>query len=73
MSRIDLWYSQEDKITDQNGQAFKSFLDDCHTKIKQESNTKYVNYDYNQKGFILRAGSKKSSNYSRVYRNQFQI
>jgi hypothetical protein len=54
-------------------QLFESFLSSCSDKILQNSRTKYIQFNRNKKEFILKAGSRKSPNYYRVYENNQEI
>ena len=72
LNRIDLCYSKTKKDIDTT-QSFESFLKNCHEKILQNSRTKYIQYNRNKKGFILKVGSRKSPNYYRVYENNQKI
>jgi hypothetical protein len=72
LNRVDLCYSKTKKDTDTN-QSFESFLNSCHEKILQNSRTKSIQYDRNEKGFILKIGSRRSPNYYRVYENNQEI
>jgi len=72
LNRVDLCYSKNKEDIDTN-QSFESFLNGCHEKILQNTRTKYIQYDRNEKGFILKIGSRRSPNYYRVYENNQQI
>jgi len=72
LNRVDLCYSKTKKDIHTN-QSFESFLKSCHEKILQNSRTKYIQYNRNEKGFILKVGSRKSPNYYRVYENNQEI
>jgi hypothetical protein len=72
LNRVDLCYSKTKKDIDTT-QSFESFLNSCSEKILQNSLTKYIQYNRNKKGFILKAGSRKSPNYYRVYENNQEI
>lgn len=65
-------YSKTKKDINTN-QSFESFLNSCQEKILQNSRTKYIQYNRNEKGFILKIGSRKSPNYYRVYENNQEI
>jgi len=72
LNRVDLCYSKTKKDID-TIQSFEFFLNSCHEKILQNSRTKHIKYSRNQKGFILKVGSRKSPNYYRVYENNHEI
>ena len=72
LNRVDLCYSKTKKDIETN-QSFESFLKSCHEKILQNSRTKHIQYNRNEKGFILKIGSRKSPNYYRVYENNQEI
>jgi len=72
LNRVDLCYSKTKKNI-YTTQSFESFLNSCSEKILQNSRTKYVQYNRNKKGFILKTGSRKSPNYYRVYENNQEI
>lgn len=72
LNRVDLCYSKTKKDID-TIQSFESFLNSCYQKILQNSHTKYIQYNRNKKGFILKVGSRKSPNYYRVYENNQEI
>jgi DNA relaxase NicK len=40
-------------------------LENCHRKLKQTN--KNVSFEKNSKGLILKIGSRRSNNYSRIY------
>ena len=72
LNRVDLCYSKTKKDID-TIQSFEFFLNSCHEKILQNSRTKHIKYSRNKKGFILKAGSRKSFNYYHVYENTQEI
>lgn len=63
LGRVDLYYSRKNKINDKI--PVTDFLDNCHKKLKQTN--KNVSFDKNSRGLILKIGSRRSNNYSRVY------
>ena len=63
LSRFDLYFDRESKETDQI--SITNFFSDCQKELKQKN--KKVVVDYNQKGWILKIGSRRSNNYSRFY------
>lgn len=69
---VDLCYFKTKKDIDTT-QSFGSFRNSCHEKILHDSRIKYIQYNRNKKGFILKVGSRKSSNYYRVYENNQEI
>ena len=52
LNRVDLCYSKTKKDIETN-QSFESFLESYHEKILQKSRTKHIQYNRNEKGFIL--------------------
>jgi len=63
LSRFDLYYSRNNKITDKISGT--DFLENCLRKLKQTN--KNVSLEKNYKGWILKLGSQRSNNYSRIY------
>ena len=64
LSRFDLYYSRTKKIKDKI--SVRDFLENCQRKLKQTN--KNVSFEKNPKGLILRIGSRRSNNYSRIYK-----
>jgi len=63
LGRFDLYYSRNNKSTDQI--SGKDFLDNCQRELKQTN--KNLSLEKNRKGWILKVGSRRSNNYSRIY------
>jgi len=71
LSRFDLYYSRDNKVTDKI--SVRDFLENCQRQLKQTN--KNVSFEKNSKGLILKLGSRRSNNYSRLYETKkfFQI
>lgn len=69
LSRFDLCYFRERKLTDQEGQL-ESFFSNTIAKLAKKYKKNNFNYDRSKKGYILRIGSRKSSNFYRVYQTK---
>ena len=63
LSRFDIYYSRTKKIKDKI--SVRDFLENCQRKLKQTN--KNVSFEKNPKGLILKIGSRRSNNYSRIY------
>jgi len=63
LCRFDLYYSRKNKSQDKI--SGKDFLENCQTKFKQIN--KNFSLEKNRKGWILKIGSRRSNNYSRIY------
>lgn len=74
--RFDICYFRKTMPTDQK-KHLQSFLEESKQKYLSSAHTKYATLDYNSKGWILRLGNRKSSNYYRVYQKnigfQFEL
>lgn len=66
LSRVDLYFSRHNKTDDQI--EVIEFLHDCYRKINLRKNN--VSLEKNQRGLILKIGSRKSNHYSRIYQNK---
>jgi hypothetical protein len=64
LGRFDLYYSRTKKIEDKI--SVRDFLQNCQKKLKQKN----VGLEKNRKGWILKVGSRRSNNYSRIYETQ---
>lgn len=64
LSRFYLCYFRERKLTDKKGQLERVF---SHIIAKLAKRYKKLNYDRSTKGYILRIGNRKSSNFYRIY------
>jgi len=63
LSRFDLYYSRNNQSKDKI--PGKEFLENCQRELKQIN--KNVSLEKNRKGWILKIGSRRSNNYSRIY------
>jgi DNA relaxase NicK len=63
LSRFNLYYSRNNKSKDKI--SGKDFLDNYQREFKQTN--KNVSLEKNRKGWILKIGSRRSNNYSRIY------
>lgn len=70
--RLDICYCRKTKAIDQ-WKYLQSFLEESKQKYLSSVHTKYAKLDYNSKGFILRLGNRKSSNYYRVYQKNLGL
>lgn len=70
--RLDICYFRKTKAIDQD-KYLQSFLEESKKKYLSLAHTKYAKLDYNSKGFILRLGNRKSSNYYRVYQKNLGL
>ena len=59
-------YFRERRLTDQKGQL-ESFFSNIITKLSKKYN---LNYDRSTRGYILRIGNRKSSNFYRIYQTK---
>lgn len=66
LGRFDIYYSRKNKIHDNS--SVMDFFQNCHTKIAQTSRN--VNIEKNNKGLILKIGSRKSNHYFRIYQDK---
>jgi hypothetical protein len=69
LGRFDLCYFREIKINDQTEQL-EIFLSNCMSKLVKKSKKNNINYDRGTKGYILRIGNRKSSNFYRIYQTE---
>ena len=69
LSRFDLCYFRETKITEQKADL-ELFLNKCYQKTFARSKKNIAKYTRNNQGLILRIGSRKSSNYYRIYQTR---
>jgi hypothetical protein len=63
LSRFDLYFSRKNKRDDKI--SVREFFENCHRKLKQTN--KNINFEKNKRGLILKIGSRRSNNYSRIY------
>ena len=69
LSRFDLCYFRERQDTDQTDEVeifFKNFISKLANRHKKNS----LNFDQSTKGYILRIGNRKSSNFYRIYQTK---
>lgn len=66
LGRFDLYYSRNNKSTDKI--SGKDFLENYQPKLKQTN--KNFSLEKNPKGWILKIGSRRSTNYFRIYDTQ---
>jgi hypothetical protein len=69
LGRFDLCYFRKTKVNEQIDQL-EIFLNNCRSKITSKYKNNNVNYDRNIKGYILRIGNRKSSNFYRIYQTK---
>lgn len=69
LGRFDLCYFRKTKVIDQKVQL-EIFLNNCRSKITSKYKNNNVNYDRSIKGYILRIGNRKSSNFYRIYQTK---
>ena len=63
LGRFDLNYLRNNKIDDKISAS--EFLENCQRKLKQTNRN--VSLEKNSKGSILKIGTRRSNNYSRIY------
>jgi DNA relaxase NicK len=63
LSRFDLYFSRKNKREDKI--SVREFFENCQRQLKQAN--KNVSLEKNSKGLILKLGSRRSNNYSRIY------
>ena len=69
ISRFDVCYFREKRLTDQKGQL-ESFFSNIITKLSKKYKKNNLNYDRSTRGYILRIGNRKSSNFYRIYQTK---
>ena len=69
LSRFDLCYFREIKSNHKKGQL-KRFITNIIAKIDNKYKRNNLNYDRSTKGYILRIGNRKSSNFYRIYQTK---
>lgn len=69
LSRFDLCHFRERKLTDQKDQCEK-FFSDSISKLANRYKKNSLNLDRSTKGYILRIGNRKSSNFYRIYQTK---
>ena len=66
LGRFDLNYVRKDKTDDTI--SVRQFLQNCQTEITQTN--KNISLEKNSKGLILKVGTRRSNNYSRIYQGK---
>ncbi len=66
LGRFDLNYVRKNKTDDKI--SVRQFLENCHTKLMQTN--KNISLEKNSKGLILKIGTRRSNNYSRIYQGK---
>ena len=69
LSRFDIHYFRKSNSVDSNQQV-KNFLESTYTRIRAKSKRRKVSFDPNKEPYILKIGSRTSSNYYRVYQKR---
>ena len=66
LGRFDLNYVRKNKTDDKI--SVRQFLENCQTKLMQTN--KNISLEKNSKGLILKIGTRRSNNYSRIYQGK---
>lgn len=66
LGRLDLYYSRRNKKKDSI--TSDDFLENCYQELKETG--KKISLERNQKGSILKIGSRKANHYSRIYQEK---
>ena len=66
LGRFDLNYVRKNKTDDKI--SVRQFLENCQTKLMQTN--KNISLEKNLKGLILKIGTRRSNNYSRIYQGK---
>ena len=66
LGRFDLNYARKNKTDDKI--SVRQFLQNCQTKLMQTN--KNIRLEKNSKGLILKIGTRRSNNYSRIYQGK---
>ena len=66
LGRFDLNYARKKKTDDKI--SVRQFLENCQTKLMQTN--KNISLEKNSKGLILKIGTRRSNNYSRIYQGK---
>ena len=72
LSRFDIHYFRKSNSVDSN-QRVKNFLESTFNSIRTKSKRRKVSFDPNKEPYILKVGSRTSSNYYRVYQKTKEI
>jgi len=66
LGRFDLNYARKNKTDDKI--SVRQFLQNCQTKLMQTN--KNISLEKNSKGLILKIGTRRNNNYSRIYQGK---
>lgn len=69
LSRFDLCYFRERQDTDQKDEL-ETFFNNSISKLANRHKKNSLNFDQSTKGYILRIGNRKSSNFYRIYQTK---
>jgi hypothetical protein len=72
LSRFDIHYFRKSNSVDSN-QRVKDFMESSFNSIRAKSKRRKVSFDPTQAPYILKVGSRSSSNYYRVYQKTKEI
>ena len=72
LSRFDINYFRKSNSVDSN-QRVKDFLESSFDSIRAKSKRRKVSFDRTREPYILKVGSRSSSNYYRVYQKTKEI
>ena len=72
LSRFDIHYFRKSNSVDSN-QRVKDFMESSFNSIRAKSKRRKVSFDRTQAPYILKVGSRSSSNYYRVYQKTKEI
>ena len=72
LSRFDIHYFRKSNSVDSN-QRVKDFLESSFNSIRAKSKRRKVSFDPTEEPYILKVGSRSSSNYYRVYQKTKEI
>lgn len=68
LSRIDVCYFRETKLTDSN-ELVNNFMEKCCKKVQSIDKRRVAKYALEKNGWILKIGARKSPKHYRVYEN----
>ena len=72
LSRFDIHYFRQSTSVDSNHQV-KDFIESACNRIREKLNRKKVSFDTTREPYILKVGSRFSSNFYRVYQKTKNI
>ena len=72
LSRFDIHYFRQSTSVDSNHQV-KDFMESACNRIREKSKRKKVSFDTTREPYILKVGSRSSSNFYRVYQKTKNI